>query len=135
MKRIIVSVTCAGEPDQSCPNMYSLDISDELKARIKDLSKAVEAAKAYRIEEFNYQGTWSKIDTDYDELTSKEINSVIQTLGKNTKRVDCNLLEVTANHFRWSSVPKYYDDDMALTTNRIPISFLDNQENTFFNVD
>jgi hypothetical protein len=135
MKRILTYVYCANEYADSVPEVFTAIISDKLKERIKTLSQLVKGAKAYRIEEFNYEGAWSGTYLDPSELDDKGVDKVIEELEADSERVECNLLEVTSAHFRWSSVPKHCGDDMLLTTKQIPISFLDNSETLFLGLE
>ena len=135
MKRVLTYVTCANEYADDRPEVFTVTISDDLKERIKALSKAVQDADAYRIEEFNYAGAWSESYLDPIELDDKGVDKVIEELEANTARVECNLLEVTSDHFRWNSVPKHCGEDMLLTTKQIPISFLDDSENLFLGLE
>ncbi len=129
-KKVLVAVNCACEYADDRPYSFAVEISEELKSRIIELSEIVKKANAYSIDEFNYSGTWSSEMLDEYEHESN-IDSIFATLSDSENRVECNLLEVKDDSFNWTSVPKHCGDDMLLTTKQIPISFLTGNEEIY----
>lgn len=129
-KKVLVAVNCASDYADDRPYSFAVEISDELKSRIIELSEIVKKANAYSIDEFNYSGTWSNEMLDEYELEG-DIDQVFTALSENESRVECNLLDVTDDSFKWTSVPKHCGDDMLLTTKQIPISFLTGNEEIY----
>lgn len=122
-KKVVVAVKCANGHANDRPHSFAVDISDELKSRIIELSKVVKQANANNINEFNFSGTWSAVSLDEYDLDC-DIDAVCVALSESKSRVGLNLLEVRDEWFNWSSVPRHCDDDMKCTSNSIPISFL-----------
>lgn len=130
MKRVLTYVTCANENADDRPDVFTVTISDDLKERIKQLSEAVKSLNVHAIEEFDYSGTWSEtyLDPSDIEEDNSNLDSAIDSLEQDGAAVIIPMLRVVDDGFFFTAVPKHCNDDMALSTRKILLSELDNNE-------
>lgn len=123
--KLILPVCCANELFDA-PNVFVAEIDDRAIEHIRHLAAVVENEKIYRVEEFNYTGTY--YDFDFDEyvegMPEAELAALIEKNGK-PARTECNVLRVTSDDFFFACYPKHCGAGERLQTQPVRIKDLD----------
>jgi hypothetical protein len=115
MTILISNVTCLQEFTNEIPSLFCLNITNELKLKILDLSAVVKSTGANEISIFINTPCWAAIefaDLDYET----DISEMIPRLMKNPFLVQYTLMHISSDSVRWSSVPQGHGDAYELRT-------------------
>lgn len=129
-KLIITSVSCVNNMASDIPETFTATLNEHQCQRIKELAQTLKAVKAHAIEEPDYSGTWSDayINPHSIPANSPELIKTIEMLEADAAQVEIPMLRVTEDGFFFTATPKHCNDDMALSTNEIPLSALEDAE-------
>lgn len=125
-KQLILGVSCANDFASDTPSVMEIQIGAELSDRIKVLAAAVKNLGVEAVEEFNYDGTWSSACLDASGAPdTDELSAMLETIDAESKSVEIPMIHIKAHSFYFTSVPKYGDDSMSLSTRPVEVSALD----------
>jgi hypothetical protein len=136
MKKLLLSVSCVNEYASETPESFYVEIDKSLKDIIKKIAQAVSDLDVYAVEDFNYSGEWSDLFIEPSEIeeANGNLDNVLALLKAAEARVDVPMLRVTKDVFYFIAVPKHCGDDQAISTARVKIEHLDNDD-TYIDLD
>lgn len=121
---LLSTVRCANEFASDYPESFAIELTESMKARIKELAAQVKSLGVLCIEEFSYDAIWS--DTDFDELKEQLEEgcrkAMFETINETQRAVEIPILAVYENRFHFTAVPKHCGDDYLLVTQTFNIS-------------
>lgn len=124
---LFMSVYCDNDYASGYPESLVIEITDDFKARIKELSAAVKDLGVHCIREFNYEGSW--LISDMDELRAKlaegRREEILCTANENIRAVDVPIISVFQHSFRFTAASKALDCVHEIFSCRVNISELD----------
>lgn len=124
---VITTVRCASDNASDVPESFAIELTDAMKARIKELAATVKSLGVLCIREFNFDGIWSESDSDdlKEQIEEARRQEICADTLVNSCDVENPIIAVYDNRFHFTSVPKHFDDDCLLITQTIKIDDLE----------
>lgn len=127
-KHIVLTVNCANQFAGDFPDQFVIVVNETLRLHIERLAKACKELKFNEARDFCHDGTWLDEEINQDCLSDESIEKNIARMLETVSDVDCPMLCVTEAEFYFTAVPKHCGDDMLVTTARVDISELKNDD-------
>ena len=126
MCRLITSVRCSREAVTHAAVSYSVALDTASIARIKALSCELKKSNDSQIATSDTCGVWSSEPID----DYQSFNDVTNIINETPVSIEGQTLRVTTSSFSWSCTPTHGSKAIAFTTANIPLSYLDNDNET-----
>ena len=133
MNTIILNCNNVNEHFSDSPSYFVITLNDWLNARISALSAAVTSVNAGTIADYMSNGTYCDEEALYDcaeanggmnKVTEDAIDKQLAENEYDICRVDCQMLVVSGQTFRFEALPKHLGDDCKIETMNVPIEVI-----------
>tara|TARA_B100002049_G_scaffold122101_1_gene90244 strand:- start:10103 stop:10753 length:651 start_codon:yes stop_codon:yes gene_type:complete len=133
MNTIILNCNNVNEHFSDSPSYFVITLNDWLNARISALSAAVTSVNAGTIADYMSNGTYCDEEALYDcaeanggmnKVTEDAIDKQLAENEYDTCRVDCQMLVVSGQTFRFEALPKHLGNDCKIETMNVPIEVI-----------
>lgn len=133
MNTIILNCNNVNEHFSDSPSYFVITLNDWLNASISALSAAVTSVNAGTIADYMSNGTYCDEEALYDcaeanggmnKVTEDAIDKQLAGNEYDTCRVDCQMLVVSGQTFRFEALPKHLGDDCKIETMDVPIEVI-----------
>lgn len=128
MKKILLSVDCANDFASGVPGYFCRALTQTDIDRIQQLNGLIKAFDVDEISEFDFAGVWSAAEIDCDEEGAEMDYDTVDAFPS---PVDVPRLVVCAEYFYWRGLPDSLEENMRLTTNLVPMTYLTSNEKLF----